>query len=373
MAGRGKAQARAEDGGSPAGATPDRGLADVVGHLPTVQALRMRLASGTVSHAYWVSGPSQVGKTTLALAVAAEFLDAEGWPGGLTSHPDLWLEDGTATLRVEQIRRGDPEADPDQGPTLQHFLSLSSFAGRGKVAVIGNADRLSLEAASAMLRLLEEPPPSTMIWLCTAKPDSEALPNTLRSRCQQLLLGPVDAELIEGWMMSTKGVSPETARVSSAICLGRPGLGLEMAAQPELARRAEEWLQALLDCANSGPAGWLDLSRDLAERGTDKQLAVGAMRVWASFLRDCCCLAVGVPELARWPAQRAAAARWAEQLGLDGCARRYDLALDALSRLAERATPRLVLDRFLLLTFGSDPPGPTSGEPQAALSGSDRR
>jgi DNA polymerase-3 subunit delta' len=373
VAGRGKAQARAEDGGFPAGATPDRGLADLVGHLPTVQVMRQQLASGTLTNSYWVSGPPQVGKTTLALAVAAEFLDAGGWPGGLSSHPDLWLEDGSATLPVDRIRRGDPDADPELGPTLQHFLSLSSFAGRGKVAVIGNADRLSLPAANSLLRILEEPAPSTMVWLCTARPDSEALPNTLRSRCQQLLLGPVETELIENWMVSAKGVAPEIARVSAAICLGRPGLGLEMTAEPELARRTEERLQALLDCADSGPAGWLELSRELAERGTDKELATGALRVWASFLRDCCCLAVGAPQLTRWPAQRAAAALWAEQLGLAGCSRRYDLALDALSRIAEKATPRLVLDRFLLLTFGGEPPGPTSGEPQAFLSGSDRR
>jgi len=294
----------------------------------------------------------------MALSLAAEFLSGEEWPGGLLSHPDLWLEDGSGSIGIDRIRARESDLDAESGPSLQHFLSLSALAGKGKVAVIGNAERLSLPAANSLLRLLEEPPPNTVIWLCTSRPDSEHLPSTLRSRCQQLLLGPVETEAISQWLETVHGHSPEVARVAAAICLGRPGLGVELAHDRGLTRRSGEQLDRFLACAQAGPRHWLELSRQLAERGIDREVSRAALRVWVSFLRDCCCLAVGAPQLCRWPDQAAPAAEWAHQLGPEGCSRRYDLALDALSRLDEMATPRLVLDRLLLLTFGDEPHGP---------------
>ena len=327
----------------------------VLGHRAQVSALQHQLATRGLSHAYWISGPPQVGKTTLALAVAEELLSGRDWPGGLPAHPDLWLEDGPGSIGIDRIRAHDSDLEAAQGPSLQHFLSLSAFAGAAKVAVIGNAERLSLPAANSLLRLLEEPKPNTVIWLCTARPDSEHLPSTLRSRCQQILLGPVPTDAIAEWLERVQGVGSEPARVAAAICQGRPGLALELARDPELSRRADEQLSQFVACAEQGPRGWLELSRQLAERGTDRQVASGAVRVWASFLRDCCCLATGAPQLSRWPDRSAQAARWSQRLGAEGCSRRYDLALDALSRLEEMATPRLVLDRLLLLTFGDAP------------------
>jgi len=338
-----------------------------------VASLRHQLSTRALSHAYWISGPPQVGKTTLALAMAAELLAGAEWPGGLLSHPDLWLEDGQGSISIDRVRAHDSDLEAEAGPTLQHFLSLSAFAGMGKVAVIGNAERLSLPAANSLLRLLEEPPPNTVIWLCTARPDSEHLPSTLRSRCQQLLLGPVETEAISQWLVGVHRFSPEVARGAAAICLGRPGLALEMAQDQELGQRTAEQLDQFLACADGGPRQWLELSRQLAERGTDKDLARGALRVWASFLRDCCCQAIGAPELSRWPDQAERATEWATRLGTAGCSRRYDLALDALARLDEMATPRLVLDRFLLLTFGEGPQGLSGGDRQPVLSAIDPR
>ncbi|MGB9482807.1 MAG: hypothetical protein WCB86_02795 [Candidatus Dormiibacterota bacterium] len=373
MVTRRKAQREGGEGRPRAKTQSHLGLADVIGHLPAVASLRQQLATGTLSHAYWLSGPPQVGKTSIALSVAAELLSAADWPGGLVPHPDLWLEDGEGSISIDRIRAHDSDLEDEEGPTLQHFLSLTAFAGVGKVAIIGNAERLTLPAANSLLRLLEEPPPNTTIWLCTSRPDSEHLPSTLRSRCQQLLLGPVEPDAISQWLIGAHQFPAEAARIAAAICLGRPGLGLEMVQDRELRRRSAEQLERLISCAGAGPRQWLELSRQLAERGTDRDVARGALQVWASFLRDCCCLAIGAPELCRWPDQAQYAAEWASRLGPEGCSRRYDLALDALARLDEMATPRLVLDRFLLLTFGDEPRGSRGGDWRPVLSATDQR
>lgn len=326
----------------------------VVGHRQQRSQLSREIAAGACAHAYWLAGPPRVGKTGLAVAAAVELLRAEGWPGGPLAHPDLWLDDEPGTLGIDRIRGGEAEL----GPSLQHFLSLSAYAGGAKVAVIANADRLTLPAANSLLRLLEEPPPDSVLLLTTSRPDSEHLPDTLRSRCQQLGLGPVPAPEIALWLVERAGVGPREGEIAAAVSEGRPGLALENALDPGLERRTAELVRSWLACAGRGPGAWLELSRELAERGRDRELAVVAARTWAAFLRDCCCLAAGAGELLALRPFSSAAAAWAERLGMPGCLRRYDLAADALSRLAEGATARLVLDRLLLLTFGGQPPTP---------------
>jgi len=332
------------------------GLARVVGHQLQVTRLRRQLEVGAVAHAYWISGPPRVGKTTLALGLAGELLSAETWPGGLLAHPDLWLDDGAGALLIDRIRRS--EADPPEGPTLQHFLSLSAFAGGAKVAVIANAERLTAPAANSLLRLLEEPPAESVLCLTTSRPESEHLPATLRSRCQEISLGPVEVADIAAWLLAGTGCTPRAGELAAAISQGRPGLALEMVQDPGLERRGQVAIESLLKAAGRGPAGWLELSRELAERGRERDLAWFALRAWATFLQDCCCFAAGAPELARLSLWSGPAAAWAARLQLPGCLKRYDLAIDSLARLGEGSTARLVLDRFLLLTFGGEPPLP---------------
>lgn len=331
-------------------------LEEVIGHLPQVTLLRRQLAVGALAHAYWITGPPRVGKTTLALGLAGELLRPAGWPGGLTAHPDLWLEDGPGSLGIDRIRGRD--ADPAEGPTLQHFLSLSAFAGGAKVAVIANAERLTAEAANSLLRLLEEPPAESVICLTTSRPESEHLPATLRSRCQEISTGPVEPALITPWLTSIGGCEPGEGELAAALCQGRPGLALEMIGDPGLEQRTKAAVEALLGAAGAGPGSWLELSRELAERGRERDLAVFALRAWAAFMRDCCCFAAGAPQLAGLSLWAEPARLWAGALQLPGSIRRYDLATDSLARLAEGATARLVLDRFLLLTFGGEPPLP---------------
>lgn len=331
-------------------------LDSVLGHRQAVSRLRQQLQTGSLGHAYWITGPPRVGKTTLALALAADLLGAAGWPGGLVAHPDLWLDDEDGNLSVDRIRGG--AEDRGEGPSLQHFLSLLAYAGKAKVAIVANAERMTLPASNSLLRMLEEPPPQSIICLTTSRPESERLPSTLRSRCQELHLGPVPAAEITGWLQTRAACSPGAAELAAALSGGSPGRALELLGDPELEQRGVVAVGRLLDCAGGGPGSWLSLSRELAERGRDREQAVFAMRSWAAFLRDCCHLATGSPELLTLPHWREAAELWAEALGLPGCLARYDLALEALARLDESATARLVLDRFLLLAFGAQPPNP---------------
>jgi DNA polymerase III subunit delta' len=109
-------------------------------------------------------------------------------------HPDLsWvrpLED-SRQLRIEQVRE------------LTAELALTSHGGGYKVGVLSPADALNSFAANALLKMLEEPPPRTLLVLVASQPSR--LPATILSRCQRLKVrAPTRAEALE-WLSATRG------------------------------------------------------------------------------------------------------------------------------------------------------------------------
>ncbi len=335
---------------------------DLVGHQRAVALLRRQLERDRLAHAYWITGPDQVGKTTLARALAAECLEAVDTPGGVDAHPDFWADDEPGSCRVERICGG--EVGP-LGPSLQHVLSRTPYAGGRRAVLIANAERLTDEAANSLLRLLEEPPPGTVLLLTTARPQHEHLPPTLPSRCQPLGLGAVPAAAIGDWLRARPGADPRAVETAVTLADGRPGRALALAADPACAARAEASVERLLGGAGQGPDGWLDLA---AELGTDAEGAREAARSWTAFLRDVCRIAAGAPELVRWGRFRAPAATWAGAIGLEGSLARLDDLHQSQQRLAGNASPRLVLDRLLLRCFGRAP-APPALAPAAAPGG----
>src|SRR6202030_2570236 len=95
---------------------------------------------------------------------------------------------------IDRIR---PGARADAAPSLQDTMALRTYAGGMRVAVLARAERLTEQAADALLKTLEEPPAGTLIVLCAANP--EALPPTILSRAAQVGLGAVGVGVIAGW------------------------------------------------------------------------------------------------------------------------------------------------------------------------------
>ncbi len=122
------------------------------------------------AHAYLLHGPSGVGKRDLALLFAAELLGDHARVGR-RSHPDLYvLEPLGDQIRIDDIR------------SLRHDLHMRPFEASRRVYLIFNADTMNEDAADALLKDLEEPPPYAVIVLVAD--DLGPLPETIRSRCQ---------------------------------------------------------------------------------------------------------------------------------------------------------------------------------------------
>ena len=133
-----------------------------------------RLLSAALSegpaHAYLLHGPPGVGKRDLALLFAAELLEDHARVAR-RSHPDLYvLEPLGDQIRIDDVRE------------LRRDLHMRPFEASRRVYLVFGADTMNEDAADALLKDLEEPPPYAVLVLVAD--DLGPLPETIRSRCQ---------------------------------------------------------------------------------------------------------------------------------------------------------------------------------------------
>jgi DNA polymerase-3 subunit delta' len=159
-----------------------------------VETWQDRVRHGRVPHAVLLAGPAGVGKRAAARWIAARNLGIHEEPlpqhaDDIPEHPDLhWvrpLED-KQSIGIEQIR------------DLVAELSLTSYEGGGKVAVIEPANLMTDNAANSLLKTLEEPPGAALLILVADR--AGRLPATVFSRCQRIeLLPPSETDAL-AWL-----------------------------------------------------------------------------------------------------------------------------------------------------------------------------
>ena len=263
---------------------PSAGRFATRGQPAAVAAMERMLRHGA-PQALLLVGPGSVGKTTLALDLAAGILchagDPDARPCGACrscrlidagAHQDLHRLAPEGPGR--QVRIGDHE-DPEPG-TVRHLLrelARLPVEGAHRVAIVEGAHRLNEDAQNALLKTLEEPPPGATLILCADEP--ERLLPTVRSRTAVLRLGPVGPRAMEG-LLAEHGVEPPRGARLARLADGRPGLAIALAAAPEAVAAREELARSLLDLAALGTADRLLAGRDLLARAADLARTGGA-------------------------------------------------------------------------------------------------
>jgi len=217
-----------------------------------LQFAREALATrATWPHALLLEGPRGIGKRTLARefarALLCENLRADGLPCGACAschyaavgqHPDLQMVEPFTIDDDGEVKAQD--AIPvDRIRSLIDWVQLTSHRGRAKVAVIVPAEAMNLAAASAFLKTLEEPPPSTYLMLVSHQPGR--VPATLRSRCRRMPAPRPAADIAEAWLAKQGVASPRTALAQAG---GAPLAALALATAEWQEERAV-WMQAL--------------------------------------------------------------------------------------------------------------------------------
>ncbi|MCU0198488.1 DNA polymerase III subunit delta', partial [Mycobacterium tuberculosis] len=109
-------------------------------------------------------------------------------------------------------------------------------------------------AANALLKVVEEPPPSTVFLLCAPSVDPEDIAVTLRSRCRHVALVTPSTHAIAQVLSDGDGLDPDTANWAASVSGGHVGRARRLATDPQARQRRERALGLARDAATPSRA-----------------------------------------------------------------------------------------------------------------------
>ena len=247
----------------------------VVGQERAVAVLR-RAASvpAAMTHAWLVTGPPGSGRSVAARAFAAALqCERTSDPGCgechacrtvlAGSHPDVSLVSTTETfIRVDRARE------------LALTAATRPSTGRWRVLVVEDADRLNEQAADALLKSLEEPPPRTVWVLCA--PTADDLIVTVRSRCRHLQLGTPPVDAVADLLVRRDGIDPAMAHYAARAAQSHIGIARRLATDEHARARRREVVGIPTSLTGVGAA--LRAAQDLVEEAGEGAETISAER-----------------------------------------------------------------------------------------------
>lgn len=207
-----------------------------------------------MTHSWLITGPPGSGRSVAALCFAAALqCTADSDPGCGECHACLTALSGTHL----DVRRVNPEGLTIGVDDMREIVAAASrrpSTGRWQVVVIEDADRLTEQAANALLKVVEEPPPATVFLLCAPSVDPEDIAVTLRSRCRHVALVTPSTAAIAGVLRDRDGLDPEQALWAASVCGGHVGRARRLATDPEARSRRARALGLARDAATPSRA-----------------------------------------------------------------------------------------------------------------------
>jgi DNA polymerase-3 subunit delta' len=258
----------------------------IYGHHWAVDLLDRGLRAGRLPHALLLAGPAQIGKRTLATALAAALIcTAEQKPCGqcracrLTAqgvHPDVRLvaaddsERGReGVLKIDQIR------------AVQREASLAPMEAPRKVFILRELERANLPAANALLKTLEEPPAQVVLLLTSARP--HALLPTIISRCQVLNLRSLPRQQVVEALTAHWGASNERAELLARLADGQLGWAVQRLTDSQA---WEERARRLAEARDLPQQSRLQRLAYADELSRSPAALLPTLALWASWWRD---------------------------------------------------------------------------------------
>ncbi|MDE6590629.1 MAG: DNA polymerase III subunit delta, partial [Oscillospiraceae bacterium] len=197
-------------------------LERLAGNAALKRQLSAQAEGRGLSHAYLISGPQGSGKRTLARLMAAAMVCTGACEKPCGACPACKKVLGGIHPDVITIGNDGKDITVGQARTIRSDAYIRPNEGERKGYIIENAQTMNQSAQNAMLKLLEEGPPSAAFLLLTDNPG--AMLSTIRSRCEGAALTPVSLREAEIWLAARfPDLPPETVRAAAQRCGGLLG------------------------------------------------------------------------------------------------------------------------------------------------------
>lgn len=220
----------------------------IIGQQNILANLKESAGSANLGHAYLFGGSKDLGKRKVAKDFIARILGLENFDD--KNQDLLWfgVQEDKKDIIIEQVKQ------------LQQFLSLSSYSGGYRVAVIDQAEKMNREATNCLLKTLEEPPKNVVLILITESLDG--LLDTIISRCQLIRFYPVAIDKIK---TSLSEIYPDITKpkINHIVQLsqGKPELALRLAGDDNFLQTYEKKLMGLISISLTSVGSrfaWID-------------------------------------------------------------------------------------------------------------------
>lgn len=295
----------------------------LVGNSHIIEFLSKSITNNKVANTYIFLGPQDLGKTTVANYFAKSLLcqsQAKFRKGDIVS-PCGECVSCQAFARIKKNNAG-REKEEDAGIIHGDFhlverekdkknisieqvrefikdLNLSSFLGSYKIGMIKEADSLSLEAANALLKTLEEPKEKVVVILIAA--NLESIPATIVSRSQVLNFYPVKTDIIHNYLIDEHKISRSLAKNLSKISLGRPALAVKFLKDKDFYKDYTDKAKIFLDFVgqdiNERLAGIEKITGAGLAGPEGSKRALRILEIWQGVARDLLLLDLGQKDL----------------------------------------------------------------------------
>lgn len=311
----------------------------IIGHEAVRTFLERSIHNDRIAHAYLFLGPLQVGKMTVARAFLEALLhDGKGKPHPLEVHPDVTFVSRPIDEKTDQLKTAITIL---QIRELRERLAYSSLFPSYKIAIIRDAEAMTIEAANALLKTLEEPRGKTvMILLAT---DLRTIPETIRSRVQLVRFGLVPRRTLEAGLLARRALRGDAARLAR-IANGRPGRAIRFLEDPALFKEmieAVEERRALIPSPIYTRLHWIDKNA----KGLKADALGHELTLWRTILRDELLASLGVSELTVFED------RIERQMSDVNCQLSLSRLAESEAAARHHIDPRLALEHFLVFNI----------------------
>jgi DNA polymerase III subunit delta' len=315
------------------------GFAAIRGQDTAIATLRAAIERRRVHHAYRFEGPEGVGKEMAAFALAQALVCTEAAPLDCGTcdacrraitfaserptsplHPDVSIVEKNF-YPPEVIGRSRPELTEISVDQIRKIVlsraAYSPHEARARITIVRRAEELSISAANALLKTLEEPRSGTHFVLLTARPDR--LLDTIRSRTLPVRFGPLSDDIVRA-ILSAGGVPQGRLDLAVELASGSASAALELVDDEKSANR-DAFVEAVLgalDARDLGPAIALSEAQEQVRDEVRRNLRALA----AALAREARAMATG-----------------GDPSGAALAAKRYELVANSVTNLDKNASP----------------------------------